>query len=54
MRDVAGKGVFSRQFKNGLTADTVGGYLAAVEGLRELLKVFLSSQFNTTVLRSDE
>jgi len=39
MRNVAGKGAFTRYFEKGLTADTVGGYLASVEGLYELLKV---------------
>jgi len=42
MRDVAGKGPFTRHFKKGLTADTIGGYLASVEGLHELLKVSTS------------
>ena len=54
MRDVAGRGAFSRHFKNGLTGETVGGYLAAVEGLCELLKARLSSQYNTGSIRSDE
>jgi len=38
MQEVAGKGLLSRNFRKGLTADTVGGYLAAVDGLRVLLK----------------
>jgi len=38
MRDVAGRGLLTRNFKKGLTVDTVGGYLAAVAGLRVLLK----------------
>jgi len=37
MRDVVGRGAFTRYFEKGLTADTVDGYLASVEGLRELL-----------------
>jgi len=41
MHDVAGKGAFSRYFEKGLTADTIGGYLASVQGLHELLKVFV-------------
>ena len=39
MLNVAGKGPFTRRFKKGLTADTVGGYIASVEELHELLKV---------------
>ena len=39
MRDVARKGPVTRYFAKGLTADTVGGYLASVNGLHELLKV---------------
>jgi len=54
MRDVAGKGAFSRHFKKGSTADPVGSYLAAVEGLRELLKVRISSQANASEHDSDE
>ena len=42
MRDVAGKGPITRHFKQGLTADTIGGYLASIEGLHELLKVCTS------------
>ena len=54
MRGVAGKGAFSRHFKKGLTADAVGGYLAAVEGLRELLKARISSQVSAIRCDSDE
>ena len=39
MRDVAGQGPFTRHFQKGVTADTIGGYLASINGLRELLKV---------------
>jgi len=39
MRDVASKGPVTRYFAKGLTADTVGGYLASMQGLQELLKV---------------
>ena len=42
MRDVAGKGPITRHFKKGLTTDTIGGYLASVEGLHQLLKVSAS------------
>jgi len=41
MRDVARKGPVTRYFEKGLTTDTVGGYLASVNGLHELLKVSL-------------
>jgi len=54
MQDVAGKGAFSRHFKKGLTADAVGGYLAAVEGLRELLKAHILSQASAGEHDSDE
>jgi len=54
MRDVAGKGAFSRHFKKGLTADVVGGYLAAVEGLREILKARIPSQASAIEHDSDE
>jgi len=39
MHDVASKGPVTRYFAKGLTSDTVGGYLASVQGLCELLKV---------------
>jgi len=39
MRDVARKSLIGRQLQKSTSAETVGGYLAAVEGLRELLKV---------------
>lgn len=39
MVDTTSKGPFTRYFQKGLTVDTVNGYLDAVEGLCELLKV---------------
>ena len=38
MLDSTNKGAVTRHFKKGVTADTAGGYLATMEGLRELLK----------------
>ena len=39
MRSASEMGAFTRYLKKRLTVDTVGGYLAAVEGLHALLKV---------------
>ena len=39
MRTATGKGTFARFFDKSSTVDMVGGYLAATNGLRELLKV---------------
>jgi len=39
MLDTSTKGAVPRYFGKGMTADMLGGYLACVEGLRELLKV---------------
>jgi len=39
MKDAAGKGTFTRMRLKATTADAAAGYLAAVQGLCELLKV---------------
>ena len=40
--DLAGRGALSRQFEKGLAADAIGGYLASVQGLHELLEALPS------------
>jgi len=39
MRDASRRGVLSRQLRRSTCMDTIGGYLATVNGLRDLLAV---------------